>query len=1469
MTRRITAALLAFVLLFTLLPVNTEAKVYRVNEEIALKKTNPMGVAIDPNNEIGYSVPYGCHWEKKKVNGNLVESCYQVEHPNHNQCEINPETGRPVCGLEAHTHSAKNCRNTQGWVWIVVRDEGYEGWDYDPNEPANYEFSVCCIDATGAHPFAGVGFALTRPATEQEKQDALEQTGHEISKTSVLEDSRSLKTNAKGFAYFDGTCKETEEAGKTTWTLVQSNSQWTSEDYRPHSTEWEVDVTVHGDGTYTVNDIREAGGEEEPVSLAAEYDVPPPEQGYDQDLKRLVMIHEPVQVNLYINAYNVPRNVESFEVFVSSTSGSMQQPIIMQYVEGRGWNYTVENLEPGTYSIRVENELTYPTITYKAGHNENDMKDNLAELTLGAGASNGMFQIHFASLSNNVKIYSAYDDADSTPVGAGVEYGLFLEGVEEPVATCGPEAESTEVVLTRENWQELWDEFGVEGETLVFTLKQTQVPELHTLSEDSFTLTITKAPEGAAEPFVVDVLEAVQWGENFEPVVTFVNAKPDMSHIIRMHTYDNGETPRLLSGAAYSLTENGEEIELENPSEIDFSTFEPSEAREFLLTQKIAPGGHELAKETYQIALHWEDGKPIVEVTEKQNVLARITQFFSGDSIQQDEFGRWILNFTSAEIVEPDDTVRPENMSNTLEIYSVDNDRQPLAGFSYGLFRDSYQNGEIPIVEFIPDSTGMVRITSEDWMDIATNNQGLATAQDILDLQSGKTISATLKQYSGAPYYDWSNEEYTLTLGKATSGSSDLFAVEMSVAKGDESVRYNYETGAQKVTFVQARSNLDYCVSFRAYDEDTGDSISGGVYAIYKDGEAIEHCMEADVYIFSEYEPGEYILVQEIAPSGYSVPENQVRYKLTIIEEDGNRAYEMTKEQNVLERMASLFSGNRVEQDAFGRWKADFYNPKTEYAQIQLTLEDHQITWEEGCYQDNAYFVGKSYTFRLLAYQDGILQQVGESLTLDADTKTGTFDTELPVGSAFEIRLAEEEPFYSTTFTNGEEVVTGVVYTSDAKTAGVTEVSVKPTYDIKVGNQSPSLKLTKVDSTDTAVTLAGAVFQLKNAAGDIAAYTTDEDGVINPTEKIQEHGIYYLEETEAPDGYAKLKDPITITVGYEYVRNEDDLVQQNRAAIASLADYVAGNSGEYFIKNVKKTNPVVAEAEIRLSLDDIEIKWNGCQNDSTMKSEFANREYQFILSTLNEKNEWQDDPNLLTLSAGATTKSGAFRTKVPVGASFKVRPAGDNNLFDVLFTNTKDSTTGSNSITATAGSVAGVDLKAKPKYDLMTGNTNPGLTMVKVNSRDATKTLSGAKFTLKSESGSVISDFTTTQNGQITISNQIKPNDTSAKYTLTEVTAPENYVKLSGAIQITVGYQYTAVTENSKTRARQDLVISASHKDVTQASDGSYYIKNVHESDVPKTGDTFRPVLWIGLLAASAAGLTLLLANEKRRCKVK
>lgn len=122
-------------------------------------------------------------------------------------------------------------------------------------------------------------------------------------------------------------------------------------------------------------------------------------------------------------------------------------------------------------------------------------------------------------------------------------------------------------------------------------------------------------------------------------------------------------------------------------------------------------------------------------------------------------------------------------------------------------------------------------------------------------------------------------------------------------------------------------------------------------------------------------------------------------------------------------------------------------------------------------------------------------------------------------------------------------------YSNDVYTEGATgetkkDVVVVFTYELDV---------TKVDKNDADVTLEGAEFVLYRKNGgtkeyvqldsddkvngwgnkdDATTLTSDEDGLF----KIigLDSGIYYLEETKAPDGYNLLKDPIELVITAKY-----------------------------------------------------------------------------------------------------------------------------------------------------------------------------------------------------------------------------------------------------------------------------------------------------------------------------------------------
>ena len=1187
MMRRMTAALLALILLISAVPVGVlaaeTAQVHMRGEVVAFAKKSSAGINYDPNMDPDEPVESGFLWQNTNVEG-----CYAEDHDHiRDGCAWNGK--KYTCGKEPHTHdNGRACAKYPGWKWKVVRDPNYTGWDYDPEEPANYAFAVCAIDPNGVHPMVGVGFTLMRAATEEEKAA----TGN--SKTSVLQNSQTLLTNQRGFAYFDGTCKDTEPAGDAVWTLTQNTRKFSSGGdyygiYRPHTVQWEVDVTVHEGGTYTVNNIREPGAEE-PVSPAASSEVPLPQQGYNKELRRLVMIHEPVTVNLYIDGRFVPQDVEKFDVIITGASG-FQDVITMENGE-QGWHY-VYTAAPDTYSVKAD--LSGYPLTYKMGYPNQEMTE--AEgLELNAEHSNGIFEIHFGTLSNTVKAYAMYTGED-TSISGDFVYGLFADGEEKPAAEFGPDENESEARIGGEDWVELWETYGVDGETIQFTMKQIQAPEYHDTAAEEYTLTIRQAEEGAEEPYVVRLAKAkgdeeVRYGINNEQIATFRNEKPDLSYIVNIKVYDDAQTPNLLPyDVKFALYEDGEKLDLGIAEEIDFSTFDVGVEREFILKQELAPAGYEKDEQEYKITLEWEEDKPVVEVAKNQNVLKRLAAFFSGERIAQDEFGRWIVTFTNKK------TDRPEKVINTVELHTIDEDRQYINDdtFSYGLYRDTYENGEVPAVEFVSDETGVIRITSADWMSLAMNNQDLASSADIATLMSGGSIDITLKQSDGGKFHQGSQEEYNLILSKAESGSEDQFKVELSVAAGNEKVRYG-ENGEQIATFVHNRADLSFGVSISAYDnEETPNRLSGGQYALYEnDALVAEYETECDVYDFLDYAAEgtvrEFVLKQTKAPDGYTLSEDI--YNITVTPDDSGRKVEVTREQTLLENVAAFFSGDGVEQDKYGRWQAKFTSQKIEdptvpVAKIQLTLDSIVLPSWDGCYEDSEFessIMEKDYTFKL-SWTDDENEVHTDTLVLRSGTKTktGTFKMDVPVGEEYTVtlELQSDDPACTVNFTVGEDSKTYADKYTGIAVEGTTELKAKPRYKVVAGNGPSSLTLYKVNAKDLSKPLEGAKFALKDGSGTVVQeFTTKKDGLItiDKSKITTDFDEYTLKETAAPEGYVQLKKAVKFVVNLEYSASKDKegktvLVQNwTVAPEVDTTNVAQGSDGTYYIKNVYESD---------------------------------------------------------------------------------------------------------------------------------------------------------------------------------------------------------------------------------------------------------------------------------------------------------
>lgn len=136
------------------------------------------------------------------------------------------------------------------------------------------------------------------------------------------------------------------------------------------------------------------------------------------------------------------------------------------------------------------------------------------------------------------------------------------------------------------------------------------------------------------------------------------------------------------------------------------------------------------------------------------------------------------------------------------------------------------------------------------------------------------------------------------------------------------------------------------------------------------------------------------------------------------------------------------------------------------------------------------------------------------------------------------------------------------------------------TPDIEVVVYSTKITVTKVDGTDSSVKLAGAKFRLLNSdktkyyvatitdgklvvswtetASNATVYTTDTNGVVEF--KGLEDGTYYLEETEAPEGYNKLTEMVEVRINRSTV-NVDSTITATNTEVANYSGTTLPETG--------------------------------------------------------------------------------------------------------------------------------------------------------------------------------------------------------------------------------------------------------------------------------------------------------------------
>ena len=1346
MMRRITAALLALIILLSAVPINrvsAEETVWKKGQIVRKYAGNGILPTETPGSE--YLTERGYMWElQKDANGAPKMECTKKQHPSciPGECfddDFNPTGNCPG----VHNHNKQNTC-TLGYVWKVVRDPEYILWYDDPLAPENYELAVCCFEPDGIVPMAGVGLRLFRVIDKEiQKEDG--STEVRTINDSILPvdpeepgNADNPVTNKNGYYYFTGACKSEIPAGDHTWYLVQMSEEFQENgayynQYRSNSVKWEVDVHVNGDGTYAVNDIRDPNG----ISLLSEQEedeYPKPVEGYDKDNKRLVILNRPINVIINIDLIDVPKSLEQLDATIMGPNGFEQQ---IQITKNSGrWHFkSTEDellkdvtLESGEYTVEAITG-NYPVVYMVNRSGEEPVEGNT--LTLDKDHQNGFYEIHFASLSNTVKLY-AVDEKDKPAPGA--VYGLFNEAGEK-IADIDSEGDST-AVIDINKWKEL------DTGACTLTVKQIEAPENHDLdAETVYKIIVTETGE-EMEPYSVEMIlaegsEKVRYNEQKEQIGTFRNRKHDLSYKIIPGSLDQESEETITAGEDYRLTNVAipedifgiESDEILDMKEFMASAYEPGwEKMEFSLTQRTAPEGYDLSEDSYTVTVtEGENGAVTVEVKKDANVFKRIAMFFTGDGIARGDFGEWKPVFTNVKRAIPH--------SNTVILRAVDGEGKGLKGAQYALFKDGEDLG------IVFDASGSAEhvIDSDGWMNVAMQ---LYMSSDLPEeeknaLMSGGSLEVILKQTNMIENHVAAQEEYPIEVRRARDEDNieDDFFVKLKDAANGTAVQYESD-GTQIATFINEEKKEDVAyvsLTLNAMDESN-----------YQWNECAEDSQFQNMY----YEFGLY----------WDVPDRPV---------------------------------------------------------------------------------------------DFVALKPGE---------TAIFDCKIPLGQAYTVKpRSVVPPVYNLVFTNTVNGETAnEAYTGESQVPETVALTADISYEFRPGSSDIDAEIIVCDAKDTGITLEGAEFVLMDGPDSPMqdySFKTSADGKISITGLKKVPAVYMLVQTKAPDGYAPMANGIPIEVKYNYFSEEGE-----NGKIIAVQNLVV--EAPTYIMN-PKVNESSGMAKIHLSLDDIKIQWNDSESDKDQRAYYNDRDYEFLLYWKDNAGKWQTDNKVLTLVNNNKSRAGTFEKELPVGTAFKVCPAAEKVDYNITFSGgpAKDQTKAYEAIVAQAGNI---HLNAQIKYVMAMGDFSPSLHMIKVYARDTSKTLAGAKFTLKDEDADALETYKTGKDGILEITFGMLE-DYPATYTLKENKAPDDYLKLKSVIHINVGYKYTAENEGGTVVVYQDLVATADHPDVTLGRDGWYYIKNTHKNDNPKTGDSFNAAAWMGALLVSGAALSYVLMTEAKK----
>ena len=370
------------------------------------------------------------------------------------------------------------------------------------------------------------------------------------------------------------------------------------------------------------------------------------------------------------------------------------------------------------------------------------------------------------------------------------------------------------------------------------------------------------------------------------------------------------------------------------------------------------------------------------------------------------------------------------------------------------------------------------------------------------------------------------------------------------------------------------------------------------------------------------------------------------------------------------------------------------------------------------------------------------------------------------------------------TISDGKYIASNIEFGENTQANGTTVKLEDGLITVTVPNEkitgSYKLQLIKKDSKDE-TRLANAIFNVKLNNNSLGNYTTGEDGKIETdTINIEQTGTdtITIEETNAPTGYNKIIDILNINVekviqdgkyvvsNVEFAEETDTQgstveLQNNTIIVTVPNERITGLYKLQLVKKDSSNNTLLSNATFNVKVNNNTLGNYTTGEDGTIETDTINIE--------------QTGTDVITIEETQA-------------------PEGYNKIIDILNINVEKTEQDGKYIASNVSFAEGTNANGSTvelqgdtiivtiPNEKITGSYN--LQLVKVDGLNQT-TLEGAKFTVKINDGEAV-EYTTDENGVITINNINITQIGTDTITINETQAPTGYNKVIGELQVNV-----------------------------------------------------------------------------------